>query len=344
MFSNTAWKRHGCYSIGTTQYYDPPLGRSLIGCKDPWNALDHFDPTADTRRLFAHFLYLRTKYDAFQDGWGLTTLRNWTYSIQRPGSNGTATEMGLWSVSRTLLEGYQDGADTAPKIWLFYTNQNATTTWEYDCSDVDQYIKSPYQGGNNVRNLFYPYETISLQNSAESYYNDSKSPYFGCFPNITLPPFGYKAYVLEEDWIQPMPALTKFTPGHDARKLSNESSIQITLEFNLEMSCSSVTESISLNMSSSGTGSTPTFGTASCTTINNATPPAEVYGVSVSTWSWSATLENIPDGILEITVNNPSTEDGTASTNVSCHCHISALHFTDVDAGDRPPLDPQGSR
>ena len=169
-------------------------------------------------------------------------------------------------------------------------------------------------------------------------------PNFGCFPNITLPPFGYKAYVLEEDWIQPMPALTKFTPGHDARKLSNESSIQITLEFNLEMSCSSVTESISLNMSSSGTGSTPTFGTASCTTINNATPPAEVYGVSVSTWSWSATLENIPDGILEITVNNPSTEDGTASTNVSCHRHISALHFTDVDVGDRPPLDSQGSR
>ncbi|EPT06178.1 hypothetical protein FOMPIDRAFT_68356 [Fomitopsis schrenkii] len=317
MFSNTAWKRHGCYSIGSSQYYNPPLGRSLIGCKDDWNALDHFDPTADSRRLFAHFLYLRTKYDALQDGWGLTTLRNWTYSIQRPGSNGTATEMGLWSVSRSLLQ-VQNGSDTAPKVWIFYTNQNATTTWDYDCSQ-DEYIKAPYQGSSNVRNLFYPYEILPLQNSAEPYYNDSKAPYFGCFPSITLPPFGYKAYVLEADWVQPMPALTKFTPGHDARISSNESNIQITLEFNTEMNCNSVSQSISLNMSTSGTGSTPTLSSANCGSVSNTTPPAEVYGASVSTWSWTATLENVPDGILEITINNPSTQDGTASTNATDH-------------------------
>ncbi|KAH9842609.1 glycoside hydrolase family 13 and glycosyltransferase family 5 protein [Rhodofomes roseus] len=323
MFSNTAWKRHGCYRLGSSQYYYLPMGRSLIGCKDDWNALDHFDPTADTRRLFAHYLHLRTKYDALQDGWDLTTLRNWTYSIERPGSNGTSTEMGLWSVSRGLLENYQPTAgNTTQKVWMFYTNQNATTSWEFGCT-TDQYIKSPYQSGNTVRNLFYPYETVQLTDSGESYYNNSQAPWFGCFPSITLPPFGFKAYVLEADWVSPPPALTKFSPGHDARVPSNSSSIDITLEFNLEMSCSSITNSISLNMSTAGTGIIPTLdtGSANCGPVNG-TPSDEVYGVSVSAFSWKATINNVPDGVLQITVNNPTTSDGTASTNATDHLLI----------------------
>ncbi|KZT09456.1 glycosyltransferase family 5 protein [Laetiporus sulphureus 93-53] len=324
MFSNTAWKRHGCYTLGSSQYYYMPLGRSLLGCHDDWNALDHFDPTTATRRLFSQFLYLRTQYAALQDGWYLVARGKWTYYIERPGSNGTATEMGLWSVSRAGLPDYQNlTGDHAGEVWLLYSNENSTRTWSYDCSS-DLYLASPYEGGKTVKNLFYPYDTVDLEDSSFSYYNDSKSPYFGCLPNITMPPFGYKAYVLEEDWVSPLPALSGFTPGHDARIIANSisanSSIDISLEFTLEMDCDSVTKSISLNMSTSGNGTTPSIVTSSisCGAMTG-TQPVEVQGVALSQWKWSATLQDVPDGILEITIDDPSTNDGTASTNATDH-------------------------
>src|SRR5882762_5918317 len=78
MFSNTAWQRHGCYHLGSDQYFNMPLEKALIGCNDDWNSLDHFDPTASTRRMMTHFLYLRTVYNALQDGFNLVQRGNWT--------------------------------------------------------------------------------------------------------------------------------------------------------------------------------------------------------------------------------------------------------------------------
>lgn len=43
MTSNLAWQRHGCYKLGTSQYYQMNLDRALLGCQDDWNSLDHFD-------------------------------------------------------------------------------------------------------------------------------------------------------------------------------------------------------------------------------------------------------------------------------------------------------------
>jgi len=79
MFSNTAWQRHGCYHLGSDQYFNMPLEKALIGCNDDWNSLDHFDPTASTRRMMTHFLYLRTVYNALQDGFNLVQRGNWTF-------------------------------------------------------------------------------------------------------------------------------------------------------------------------------------------------------------------------------------------------------------------------
>src|ERR1700743_3544735 len=103
MTSNTAWKRHGCYGLGSEQYFNFAVSKAVIGCHDDWNALDHFDPTMDLRRIFSRFLALRRAYPAIQDGFDLTQLGNWTYTIQRPGSYPVLTEMGLWSVSRQGL-------------------------------------------------------------------------------------------------------------------------------------------------------------------------------------------------------------------------------------------------
>ncbi|PCH38049.1 glycosyltransferase family 5 protein [Wolfiporia cocos MD-104 SS10] len=316
MFSNTAWRRHGCYTLGSSQYFDFPIGRALVGCDDDWNALDHFDPTSDTRRLFAQYTYLRSVYDSIQDGWDLVQRGNWTYFIERPGSNGTATEMGLWSVSRSVLEGVQNLTGNSDHIWLLFSNENVTKTWEYPCTS-SLWISSPYESGTTVRNLFYPYENFTLQQSGESYYNDSKAPWFGCLSSITMPPFGFKAFVPIDDWVAPPPALTRFLPGHDARITSNGSaaSINISLEYNTAMNCDALIDAISFNMSSAGNVTKPSIDQSSikCAAVSEP-QPSEVQGVSLSAWSWSATLLDVPDGIIEITITNAATAEG-ASTN-----------------------------
>lgn len=317
MPGNLAWKRHGCYQLGSQQYYNMPLDKSTLGCHDDWNALDHFDPTADSRRLFAQFNYLRSHFVALQDGYALTELGNWTYYIQREGSNGTATEMGLWSISRSEMSGVQSLTGTNTNaVWMFFTNENSTNTWTYDCNDT-LWISSPYESGTVVQNLFYPYETYTLEQSSSSYNNDSQAPWFGCLGSITMDGYGFKALVPVANWLSPPPALTAFTPGHDYRINSETSgtSVDISLEFNTEMDCNSVTNSITLAMSSSSTGSIPTISNANCANMNSSANVV-VQGVSRTQWVWNATLTNFGDGILNITVNNPSSSSGN-STGVS---------------------------
>ncbi|KAL1701405.1 glycoside hydrolase family 13 and glycosyltransferase family 5 protein [Schizophyllum commune] len=318
MIGNIAWKRHGCYRLGTEQYYHIPLERALLGCHDEWNALDHFDPTANSRRMFAQFNRLRTVYGALQDGFGLIQNGNWTYFIERAGSNGTQTEMGLWSVSRQGLTSQTLEGQHNDVVWMLFTNENATKTWTYDCYDQKLWISTPFQAGTTVRNLFAPYETYQLTESASPFYDDGKEPYRGCLGSVTMDGYGFKALVPEDQWVAPLPALTKFTPGHDHRILSTSDSVDITLEFNVEMDCDSVTNAIALNMSSSGHGNAPSVANINCGAVQN--PDATIIpGDTVSAWSWSATLNNFPDGVLEIKLDNPQGANGGNTTNAVDH-------------------------
>ena len=325
MMSNKAWQRHGCYRLGSDQYFNWPVESALLGCNDDWNSLDHFDPTTDMRRLMKQFLYLRSTYNALQDGWNLVQRGNWTIDIQRPGSNGTVTEMGLYSVSRAGIAGVQTlTGNHTDQVWLLYSNMNTTTSWSYDCQS-SLWISSPYMSGVTVRNLLAPFEEYTLQDSGSSYYNDSASPWYGCLSNVTVDPYGMKVLVPTSEWVPPPPMLTRFLPGHDARITvtsgdPNATTIEIILEFSTAMSCTSVTDSITFNMSSSGIGGSPTLDASSvvCDTVTNPVVTS-VTGAVLSAFSWSATVNNVPDGILEIVVNNPSTSDETASTGVSCH-------------------------
>lgn len=320
MPATQAWKRHGCYGLGSEQYYNFPLEKAAIGCYDDWNALDHFDPTADVRRLFAQFMTIRRLYGAVQDGFDLVQRGNWTYTIERPGSDGVPTEMGLWSVSRSAMTHVQNLTGTyTDQVWMLYTNENATNTWTYDCKK-SLWISSPYQSGTTVQNLFYPYETYTLQDSLSSFFNDTKPPYFGCLPSVTMDGFGFKALVPVAQWTAPLPALTKFVPGHDHRILVNSSdtnatTVDISLEFNTAMSCSSVTDSMSFNLSSSGKGGNISVGNVNCGNVTNKDTP-RFSGGSVSVWAWSATLSNFADGILSITIDNPQSAAGN-KTGVS---------------------------
>lgn len=320
MTSNQAWKRHGCYTLGSEQYFNMPLEKSLLGCYDDWNALDHFDPTADSRRMFAQFHHLRTVYGALQDGFNLVQRGNWTYYIERPGSNGTATEMGLWSVSRAGIPNVQTLQGTfKDQVWLLYTNENATQTYTFDCKG-DLWISSPYTSDTVVRNLFAPYETYNLEASLSSFFNNSIAPWFGCLPSITMDGYGYKALVPVDQWTAPLPAITKFSPGHDHRILVNPTdvnatTVDISLEFNVAMNCDSVTQSVTLDMASSGKGGIPKLTNVSCGVV--AKPdPSRLPGGAASIWAWSATLREFPDGVLTINVNNPSAAGGNFSTGV----------------------------
>ncbi|PBK78186.1 modular protein with glycoside hydrolase family 13 and glycosyltransferase family 5 domains [Armillaria solidipes] len=322
MTSNTAWKRHGCYTLGSEQYFNMPLDKSLVGCHDDWNALDHFDPTTDSRRMFRQFNYLRTIYGALQDGFNLVQRGNWTHFIERPGSNHTATEMGLWSISRSGISGVQNLTGTfTDQVWMLYTNENETKSWEYDCQE-NLWISSPFQSGTTVRNLFAPFETYTLEDSGSAYYADNKAPWYGCLPNLTMDAYGFKALVPVAQWVAPPLSMTAFNPGHDHRLLAedgqtNATTVDISIEFNAVLDCGEVTNAISLNMSSSGKGSTPSITNVNCQSISNA-PASIIQGGSTSAWEWTATLTNFPDGVLEITVDNAKDSNGN-STNVVDH-------------------------
>jgi len=160
-----------------------------------------------------------------------------------------------------------------------------------------------------------PFENYTLADSLSSYFNDSKAPFQGCLANVSMDSYGFKVLVPATEWVPPRPALTKFTPGHDARIASDanggNSTVAISIEFNTVMSCNGVTQALSLNMSSSGHGGNPTFDANSiqCGQVQNP-DPTTIPGDVQSVWSWSATLQNVPDGILTLTLNNAPASDG----------------------------------
>ncbi|KAI0306448.1 modular protein with glycoside hydrolase family 13 and glycosyltransferase family 5 domains [Multifurca ochricompacta] len=301
MFSNKAWQRHGCYRLGSDQYFNIPLEKALLGCMDDWNSLDHFDPTADSRRVFAHFLYLRSVYSSLQDGFNLVQRGNWTYFNQLPGSNHTQTEIGLWSISRSGI----------PDIQHFSGNNT---------DQSPQWISSPYASGVIVQNLIPPFENYTLADSLSSFNNNGSAPFQGCLASVTMDPYSFKVLVPVGEWVPPRPALTKFSPGHDARIPSDtnggtNTTVKISFEFNAVMNCAGVTKALSFNMSSSGHGGNPTLdpNSVKCGQVQNPDVP-RISGDMQSVWIWSATLQNVPDGILALTLDNAPASDGITTT------------------------------
>ncbi|WVW86411.1 hypothetical protein I302_108457 [Kwoniella bestiolae CBS 10118] len=326
MVSNQAWKRHGCYKLGSSQYYNMPYDKVLTGCEDDWNSLDHFDATAEPFRGIRNMFWLRTEFPSLQDGFGLVIRGNWTNFIQLPGSNQTQTELGMWTVTRAPLP-HQQGTGSfttngtlEQAVWLIYTNENYTKTYEFDCKS-DGWISSPFQSGNTVRNLLYPFETHVLQDSLDPFYANNEAPWRGCLPQITLQPFEYKAFVPVDQWKQPPPSLTKFSPGHDYRAATtNGGNFDISIEFDTEMDCDSLRRAMSLTQSTGGNSATPSLSQGTCATIDEADRETP-YLVSVApgSWRWTGQIENAVDGIYQITVGNVTTQQNGLSTGSTVH-------------------------
>ena len=321
MVSAQAWQRHGCYRLGSTQYYNMAYDKVLTGCDDDTVALDHFDPTAEARRSIRNQLFLRTAYPSLLDGFSLTTLGNWTHLIQLPGSNHTPTELGMWSVSRAPLQEQQgkgqftqNGTITQP-VWLLYTNENATTDYQFDCKQPN-YIASPFESGTNVRNLFYPYENYNLSDTNDAFFRDNKEPWIGCLGEITLKPFEYKAFVPVDQW-KPQPAsISGFTPGHDARVESSDT-IDITIEYDTPMDCQGLLQAMTLAYSIGGQTANPQFSQGECLTINP--QPVELVSTAPSVWRWTGQITGVVDGIYRIDIANFASQTQGVNTDSVDH-------------------------
>ncbi|ORY31635.1 putative alpha-glucan synthase [Naematelia encephala] len=322
MVSSQAWKRHGCYRLGSAQYYNMQYDKVLTGCQDPWNALDHFDPTREARRGITAMTHLRSQFPSLQDGFGLTQLGNWTHRIQLPGSNVTQTEIGMWSVTRSPVveqEGtgnFETNGTITQPVWLIYTNENRSVTYDYDCSGED-WISSPFQSGVTVRNLFYPFETYTLQDSLSSYYSNGIAPWRGCLGTIDLAPFEYKALVPTAQWVQQPAMMTEFVPGHDAR-LDSADSIDLTIWYDTEMDCTSLQNAMHLDYSIGNSTNTPSLSAGDCLTVQGQ-PVPELPSTSPSLWRWTGQLQNAADGIYRIRIGQVQSQTTGVSTTGTDH-------------------------
>lgn len=169
MSSAQAWEIHGCYTVGSVKYANFPLESASYGCLDDNISLDHRDPSHPVRNIIKAMVEMRQNYPVLNDGYYLQQLSNKTHDIYLPGSAGTRTEIGLWSVLRAHYGGIQNFTGTAKgnqNVWLLYQNENRSITYEFDCSNKDALI-APFDEGTTVKNLFPPFEEYTLERSSK---------------------------------------------------------------------------------------------------------------------------------------------------------------------------------
>jgi alpha-1,3-glucan synthase len=311
MTSSIAWQMHGCYALGSSQYYQMPLDAARNGCKDDTVSYDHRDPSHPVRNIVKHMHYLREQYPVLNDGWYLQQLSNQTHQVLLPGSSGKPTETGIWSVIRKEFIGSQTLANNQ-SVWLVYHNENTTISYTFDCTDPKKSFLSAFDKDTTAKNLFYPYDEVTL--------GSTSGVDTGCLNSITMKPYEFKAYVPKEKFVSAPPMITRFSPGHDARVKSKvaagqQETIQVEIQFSSFMSCDSVTASIMINSTTEDLRIAQVKnGSVQCSTMNSSVTPY-VAGLP-SAWSWKATLENVSNGIHAISVRNATTSDGRATNSV----------------------------
>ena len=131
MACNKAWQCHGCYHLGSDALYNLLLLRASVGCSDDWNLLDHFDPTADVRRLYKQFFDLLASFLVPNDAFPLVQNGNLTYEGFLPFLN--RTKRRLWSISRGGLAPLWKFTfnDT---VCLLYTNEHTVISYSGNCT------------------------------------------------------------------------------------------------------------------------------------------------------------------------------------------------------------------
>jgi alpha-1,3-glucan synthase len=331
MSSANAWQDHGCYSLGSTLYYNFPSNNSAKGCLDDSVSLDHRDPTHPVRNIIKSMYRVRDEYPVLNDGFFLQSLSNQTHQTFLPGSNGTATEIGMWSVIRDQYPGVQNltGVDPPQPVWLVFSNDGKTVDYKFDCTSNDTALFSPFPENTTVKNILSPYDELTLGRGPKQLFLDLSEKFNGCVDKLTLGPWDFKAYVPKEKWIAPPVFLTKFEPGHDARLLAAKdgtNTVPISVEFSEKMDCGSITDNLVI---ASTTDETSVAKIDPTSVVCGAVSPAggsTLIAQVESTWSWKATLVDVPNGVHVITIKNATTSDGTISTGTTDHFMIRIGH------------------
>ncbi|KAH0555720.1 hypothetical protein GP486_006335, partial [Trichoglossum hirsutum] len=320
MTSALAWQIHGCYRIGSQKYFNFPLDKALYGCMDDSVSLDQRDPSHPIRNIIKQMNELRQLYPVLNDGYYLQQLSNQTRDIFLPGSGGTRTETGMWSTYRARFK-TQDFGQGNQSIWFVYSNENQTVTFQFDCADQKKALIAPFDQGVTVKNLFYPYEEYRLESSSTKLGLEGSSEFSGCLAQLTLPAWGYKAFVPKEKFKRTSPVITKFLPYHDQRILSavplgSSEAIQIQIHFSDDMSCEQLTKSIVINSTTQdGKNARLDGNSVSCRSASNTDDPLVYSGQIATTWMFIANLVDVANGIHTVTVRNVSTADGSRFTN-----------------------------
>lgn len=317
MSPSPAWLMHGCYKGGSTQYYQMPFEAARTGCEEVANSWDHRDPAHPIRSIIRSLYRLREEFPVLNDGFYLDKLSNQTEMIQYPGSNQTQTETGLWSVRRAPFAKFQD-VDAMADIWLVYHNRNETTKYSFDCSSNDSAIISPFLSGTTVKNLVSPYEEIELIDGPKKLHLNGSKEFNGCVEEMEFAPYEFRVYAPTQSFPDPPPMITKFKPGHDAPILSTASgddlnTVDVSFEFSNAMDCEGLTKLIKFK-SSTAADVKPRIDKSSveCKKISGSKPPPYV-GAVASAWSWSATLEDVADGIHQIVISEAKDSDGVST-------------------------------
>jgi alpha-1,3-glucan synthase len=321
MSSTISWELHGCYKVGSEKYFNFPLDASLYGCEDPNVSLDHRDPSHPVRVIIKRLNELRSQYPVLNDGFDLFQLSNHTHWIYLPGSNGTGTELGLWSNVRARRQSLQNFSAVGGNqmVWTLLGNENSTTAYTFNCSDEKTALISPFDSGVTVKNLLYPYEEYTLEPSTRKLGLENSTAFNGCLREFTMPAWGFKALVPVVSWKAPTPSITKFLPGHDYRLELTGSEVEFHIHFSTEMDCESVSNGIQIQ-SETIDKSVPFLdrSTVKCQILPLG-PSSILPGEVQSVWSYSATLRQVSDGIHRLTVRNVTDKTLRLTTGSTDH-------------------------
>jgi alpha-1,3-glucan synthase len=317
MSSAQAWQMHGCYKVGDDTPAQPDFNSTLVACQDDSVSLDHRDQSHPKYNIFRMMFAMRERYPVLNDGWILTQLSNDTYEYTLSDASGIATEVGLYSLLRSQffeLQNFTGIGQGNVDVWLLYSNENTSRIYESSC-DSDSATLAPFDVGTKVKNLFYPFDEYTLQNS-------TSQDNYSCLPSMNMTAFGYKAFVPSSYWLSPAPHVTKFSPGHDARLLSavaagSQDTVAISLEFSHEMNCSEVAAAISVASTvEDGSSADIDLSSVSCF-VGKYDTNVPLTGAMPSAWTLSTDLVNVSNGVHVITIANVSASVGDNQTDAT---------------------------
>jgi len=262
---------------------------------------------------------MRQQYPVLNDGYYLQQLSNQTHDVYLPGSEGTPTETGIWSVLRSAWPGVQNLTSTGEvdeSVWLLYSNEDRTVNYEFNCSDNASFL-SPFAGGTTVKNLFPPYEEYTLEQGPSTLDGDGHPTLNGCVSLFSMPAWGFKALVPKEQFVKPRPTLTSFSPGHDYRLQwthDDGGDVHLAFGYSTQMDCNSISKSIQVTSKVTGAqAANLNLDSVKCSTTNST---VRWVGEPATAFIYEVDLLNVHHGIHQITIGNVTSTDGDATNTV----------------------------